>query len=54
MVRSDGERTVLQFFGRKACQDIGNVSGNVGSGGEWNRLVAIVTNRHFSAREIEV
>ena len=36
------------------CQDIGNVSGNIVSGGERNRLVTIATNRHFPAREVEV
>ena len=32
--RSDGKGTVLQLFGWKMCQDIGNVSGNISSGGE--------------------
>src|SRR6266566_1617978 len=36
------------------CQDIGNISGNIGSGGERKKLVAIATNGHFPAREIEV
>jgi hypothetical protein len=52
--RSDGKRTVFRLFGWKMCQDIGNVSGNIGSGGERHRLVAIATNGHFPARKIEV
>jgi hypothetical protein len=52
--RSDGKGAVLQLFGWKMCQDIGNVSGYIGPGGERHRLVAIATNRHFPAREIEV
>jgi hypothetical protein len=54
IVRSDGEGAVLQLFGREMCQDIGNISRNIGSGGERKRLVAIATNGHFPAREIEV
>ena len=50
----DGKGTVLQLFCWKMCQDIGNESGNIGSGGERHRLVAIATNGHFPAREIEV
>ena len=52
--RSDGEGTVFQLFGWKVCQDVGNISGNIGSGGERRRLVAIATNGYFPAREIEV
>jgi hypothetical protein len=54
IVPSDGKGTVLQFFGWKMCQDIGNISGNIGPGRERKRLVAIATNGHFPAREIEV
>jgi hypothetical protein len=54
VVRGDGKRTVLQLFGWKMCQDIGNISGNIGSRGERKRLVAIATNGHFPAREVEV
>ena len=54
IVRSNGEGAVFQLFGWKMCQDIGNISGNIGSGGECKRLVAIATNGHFPAREIEV
>ena len=36
------------------CQDIGNISGNIGSGGERHLLVPIATNGHFPACEIEV
>ena len=36
------------------CQDIGNISGNIGSGGERKGLGTIATNGHFPAREIEV
>ena len=54
ILRSDSKGTVLQLFGWKMCQDIGNVSGNIGSGGERHRLVAITTNGHFPAREIEI
>jgi len=54
ILRSDGKGTVLQLFGWELCQDIGHVSGNIGSRGERNRLVAIVTSGHFPAREIEV
>jgi hypothetical protein len=54
ILRSDGKGTVLHLFGWKMCQDIGNISGNIGSGGERKRLVAIATNGHFSAREVEV
>jgi hypothetical protein len=54
MVSSDGKGTVLQLFGWKVCQDIGNISGNIGSGGERKSLVAIATDGHFPACEIEV
>jgi hypothetical protein len=54
IVPSHGKGAVLQLFGWKVCQDIGNISGNIGSGGERKRLVAIATNGHFPAREIEV
>ena len=54
MVCSDGKRTVLQMLGWKMCQDIGNVSGYVGPGGEGKRLVAIATNGHFPTLEIEL
>jgi hypothetical protein len=54
IVPSHGKGTVLQLFGWKMCQDIGNVSGNIGSGSERKRIVAIATNGHFPAREIEV
>jgi hypothetical protein len=54
IVRSDGKGAVLQLFGWKMCQDIGNISGNVSSGGERKSLVSISTNGYFPAREIEV
>ena len=54
IVRGDGKGTVLQLFGWKMCQDIRHLSGNIGSGGERKKLVAIATNGHFPAREIEV
>ena len=54
ILRSDGKRTVLQLFGWKMCQDIGNISGNIGSGGERKGLGTIATNGHIPAREIEV
>ena len=53
-VPSHGKGTVFQLFGWKMSQNIGIVSGNVGSGGERNRLVAISANRHLPAREIQV
>jgi len=34
MVPSNGKRTILQLFGWKMCQDIGKISGNIGSRGE--------------------
>jgi hypothetical protein len=54
IVRSDGKGTILELFGWKMCQDIGNISGNISSGGERKRFVAISTNGHFPAREIKV
>ena len=54
IVPSDSKGTVLQLFGWKMCQDVGNISRNIASGGERKRLVAIATNGHFPAREIEV
>jgi hypothetical protein len=54
ILRSDGKGTVLQLFGWKMCQDIGNISGNIGSGGKRHLLVTIATNGHFPARKIEV
>jgi hypothetical protein len=54
IVRSDGKGTVLQLLGWNMCQHIGNISRNVSSGGERKRFVAIATNRHFPASEIEV
>ena len=54
IVPRDGKGTVLQLLGWKMGQDIGNISGNVSSGGERKRLVAIATNGHFPAREIQV
>jgi hypothetical protein len=54
VVPSDGEGTVLQLIGRKVRQDIGNISRNIGSGGERNLLVAVVTNGHLPARDVEV
>ena len=44
MVPSDRKRPVLQLFGWKMCQDIGNISSNVGPRGERKRLIAIATN----------
>ncbi len=44
IVSSDGERTVLQLFRWKMRQDVGHISGNIGSSGECNLLVAIATN----------
>ena len=54
IVRSDGKGAILQLFGREMRQDVGNISRNIGSGGERKRLVPIATNGHFPAREIEV
>jgi hypothetical protein len=54
ILRNDGKGTILQLFRWKMCQDIGNVSGNIGSGGERHRLVAVATNGHSPAREIEI
>jgi hypothetical protein len=54
VVPSDGEGTVLQLFTWKVCQDIGNKSRNIRSGGEGNLLVAVTTNGYFPARDIKV
>ena len=54
VVPGHGEGTVLQLFGRKVRQDVGNISGDVGSGGECDLLVAVATNGHFPARDIKV
>ena len=54
VVPSDGEPTILQLFGWKAQQDIGNKSRNIRSGGEGNLLVAVTTNGYFPARDIKV
>ena len=54
VVPRNGEGTVLQLFGRKARQDVGNVSGNIGSGGECDLFVAVTTNGHFPARDVEI
>ena len=54
VVPGNGEGTVLQLFCRKVRQDVGNISGNVGSRGERNRLVAVASNNHFPARDVEV
>ena len=35
-------------------QHIGNISGNIGSGSELDLLVAIATNGHFPAWDINV
>jgi hypothetical protein len=51
---SDGEGTVLQLFGRKVRQDIGNKSCNIGPGGERNLAVTVATDGHFPARDVEV
>jgi hypothetical protein len=51
VVPTHEEFTILQLFGRKACQNIGYISGNIGSGRERNPLV---TNGHFPTRDIEV
>ena len=54
IVSSDRKGPVLQLFGWKTCQDIANISSNVGSGRERKRLVAISTYCYFPAPEIEV
>ena len=54
VVPRDGEATVLQLFGRKVRQDIGNISRNIRPGREGNLLVAVATNRYFPTRDVEV
>jgi hypothetical protein len=54
VVPRNGECTILQLFGRKARQDVGNISGNIGSGGECDLLVAVTANGHFPARDVEI
>jgi hypothetical protein len=54
IVRGHDKGMVLQLFGREMCQDIGNISSNIGSGRERKGLVAIATNGYFPTREIEV
>ena len=54
VVPSNAEGTVFQLFGGKVRQHIGNISGNIGSGSELNLLVAIATNGHFPAWDINV
>ena len=53
-VARNREGSILQFLGRQVCQNIRNVSGDVGSGSERNLLVAITANGYFSAFDIEV
>ena len=45
---------VLQLFRWKMRQDVGYISGDISSSGEWNLLVAIATNWHFPALDVEV
>jgi hypothetical protein len=54
VVTSHEEFTIFQLFGGKVCQNIGNISGNIGPGRERNSLVAVSTNGHFPTRDIEV
>lgn len=54
VVASDGEGTILQLFGWKVQQNVGNKSRNIRSGGEGNLLVAVTTNGYLPARDIKV
>jgi hypothetical protein len=54
VVPSNGEATILQLFAWEVQQDIGNKSRNIRSGGEGNLLVAVTTDGHSPARDIEV
>lgn len=54
VVTSYGERLVFQSFGGHMRQDKRNVSRDVGSRCERDRLVAVTSNGHFPARHIEV
>ena len=36
------------------CQDIGHISGNIGSGSERNLFIAVATDGYFAARNVEV
>ena len=53
-VSGNGKGVILQLFRGKVRQDIGNISGNIRSGGKRKRLVAIATNGHFPALDVEV
>jgi hypothetical protein len=48
------EGTILQLLSGKVRQHIGKVSRDVGPGSERNRVRAVATDRHFSARDIEI
>jgi hypothetical protein len=54
VVPGDGEAVVLQLLGRKVRQDIGYISGGIGSGGERNLLVPITCDGHFPTQDIEL
>ena len=53
VVPRDGEATVLQLFGRKVRQDVGNISRNIGPGRERYLLVTVASSRYFPARDVE-
>jgi hypothetical protein len=54
VVPGDGEAAVLQLLGRKVRQDIGYISGGIGSGGERKLLVAVTGDGHFPTQDIEL
>ena len=54
IVPGNGEGTILQLIGREVRQNIGNVSGDIGSRGERDLFVPIATNGHFPAGNVKV
>lgn len=53
-VARNGEGTILQFLSGQVCQNMREVSGNVGHGGKRNLCITITTDRHLPTSDVEV